>query len=100
MFFLGLIILTLVAAQTKSETLTNRFFTLFDLLETIMDHELSDKRSHNSVEVNPVRNSSGALNPAGIILKSNPAAEQRGIISNGVKGKDLAEFKEVGKGLD
>jgi hypothetical protein len=33
--------------------------------------------------VNPVRNSSGALNPAGIILKS--AAEQRGIISNGVK---------------
>ena len=35
-------------------------------------------------EVNPVRNSSGALNPAGIILKSNPAAEQRGIISNGV----------------
>jgi hypothetical protein len=35
-------------------------------------------------QVNPVRNSSGALNPAGIILKSNPAAEQRGIISNGV----------------
>jgi hypothetical protein len=45
----------------------------------------------------PVRNSSGALNPvrdlslnginpAGIILKSNPAAEQRGIISNGVNG--------------
>jgi hypothetical protein len=47
-------------------------------------------------QVNPVRNSSGALNPAlrggtpygaepGIILKSDPAAEQRGIISNGVK---------------
>ena len=58
-------------------------------------------------EVNPVRNSSGALNPVrdlslnginpalrggtpygaepGIILKSNPAAKQRGIISNGVK---------------
>jgi len=46
--------------------------------------------------VNPVRNSSGALNltlrggtpygaEPGIILKSNPAAEQRGIISNGVK---------------
>jgi hypothetical protein len=35
--------------------------------------------------VNPVRNSSGALNPGGIILKSNPAAEQQGIISNGVK---------------
>jgi len=56
-----------------------------------------------SHRVNPVRNSSrcdskpsGALNPSGIILKSNPAAaagpeglwarrEQRGIISNGVK---------------
>ena len=47
--------------------------------------------------VNPVRNSSGALNPAlrggtpygaepGIILKSNHAAELRGIISNGVNG--------------
>ncbi|MDI6762018.1 MAG: hypothetical protein QME83_03200 [Thermodesulfobacteriota bacterium] len=43
-------------------------------------------------EVNPVRNSSrcdskpsGALNSTGIILKSNPAAEQRSIISNGVK---------------
>ena len=34
---------------------------------------------------NPVRNSSGALNPAGIILRFSPAAEQRGIISNGVK---------------
>jgi len=34
--------------------------------------------------VNPVRNSSGALNPAGIIVESNPAAKQRGIISNGV----------------
>ena len=40
--------------------------------------------------VNPVRNSSGALNPAGIILKSNPATEQRGIISNGVKEPALA----------
>jgi hypothetical protein len=35
-------------------------------------------------EGNPVRNSSETLNPAGIILKSNPAAEQQGIISNGV----------------
>jgi len=39
-------------------------------------------------EVNPVRNSSGALNPTGIILKPNPAAEQRGIISNGVNKSD------------
>jgi hypothetical protein len=35
--------------------------------------------------VNPVRNFGEALNPAGIILKCNPAAEQRGIISNGVR---------------
>jgi hypothetical protein len=35
--------------------------------------------------MNPVRNSSGALNPAGIILELNPTAKQRGIISNGVK---------------
>jgi hypothetical protein len=33
--------------------------------------------------VNPVRNFS-ASNPAGIILGSDPAAEQRTIISNGV----------------
>ncbi|MDI7260942.1 MAG: hypothetical protein QME90_13615, partial [Thermodesulfobacteriota bacterium] len=37
-----------------------------------------------SKSVNPVRNSNGALNPAGIILKCNPSAKQRGIISNGV----------------
>jgi len=46
--------------------------------------------------VNPVRNSSGALNPtrpasrseagAGITLKCDPAAEQWGIISDGVEG--------------
>jgi hypothetical protein len=40
--------------------------------------------------VNPVRNSSGASNPAGTILGPNPAvggtAEQQGIISNGVNG--------------
>jgi hypothetical protein len=35
--------------------------------------------------MNPVRNSWGASNPAGIILGPNPTAEQRGIISNGVK---------------
>jgi len=51
-------------------------------------------------EVNPVRNStrydskpSGALNPAGPIIKPNPAAGQRGIISNGVKAD--AQFHEV-----
>jgi hypothetical protein len=45
--------------------------------------------------VNPVRNSSGALNPAGIIVKSNPAAEQRGIISNGVKRNDQPVEEEL-----
>ena len=46
-----------------------------------------ERRAPNDflLRVNPVRNSSGALNPAGIIIKPNPAAEQRGIISNGVK---------------
>jgi len=34
--------------------------------------------------IHPVRNSSGALTPAGIILKSNPVAEHRCIVSNGV----------------
>ncbi len=35
--------------------------------------------------MNPVRNSSGPSNPAGIILELNPAGEHRGAISNGVK---------------
>jgi cobalamin biosynthesis protein CbiD len=37
--------------------------------------------------VNPVRNSGGALNPAGIVQKGTHAAKELGIISNGVKGK-------------
>ncbi|MDI7261610.1 MAG: FAD-dependent oxidoreductase [Thermodesulfobacteriota bacterium] len=61
----------------------------------VVDKRITDIRQRPDIsiltqtelmDVNPVRNSSGALNPAGIILKSNPAAEQRGIISNGVKG--------------
>ncbi|MBM4306511.1 MAG: metal ABC transporter ATP-binding protein [Deltaproteobacteria bacterium] len=36
------------------------------------------------MSVNPVRNSNNVLNPAGIIIESNPVAEQGGIISNGV----------------
>jgi hypothetical protein len=34
--------------------------------------------------VYPVRNSSGALNPGGIVRKPDSAAQQRGIIFNGV----------------
>ncbi|MDI7258778.1 MAG: Tm-1-like ATP-binding domain-containing protein [Thermodesulfobacteriota bacterium] len=48
------------------------------------------KEDPTKEEVNPVRNSNGALNPAGINLKCNPAAEQRGIISNGVKKVQVA----------
>ena len=44
---------------------------------------------------NPVRNSSGGLNPAGIILKSNPAAEQRGMISNGANRNPRVFLCEV-----
>jgi hypothetical protein len=49
-------------------------------------------------KVNPVRNSSGALNPAGIIIKPDPVAEQRSIISNGVKvGNGTAKPAIIGE---
>jgi radical SAM superfamily enzyme YgiQ (UPF0313 family) len=48
--------------------------------------------------VNPVRNSGGALNPPGIILKCDPPAGQWDIISNGVKG--LNGCSERGFGND
>jgi hypothetical protein len=58
-------------------------------------------------EVHPVRNSSGALNPAGIIIKPDSAAQQRGIISNGVNiisycalGSALAGQSEMAEDLD
>ncbi len=38
--------------------------------------------------VSLVRNSSGALNSAGIILEYSPAAKQQAMISNGVKGRN------------
>jgi len=44
--------------------------------------------------IHPVRNSSGALTPAGIILKSNPVAEHRCNVSNGVNPG--AEFNNNG----
>jgi len=53
-------------------------------------HASGTKRQGGAV--NPVRNSSEALNPAGIILKSNPDVEQRGINSNGVKKVLLKEY--------
>ena len=48
------------------------------------------------IGVNPVRNSSGALNPSGIILKCDPAAEQWDIISNGVKGLNGCGERQFG----
>jgi hypothetical protein len=56
--------------------------TVHETSKFLSNDPLDPKRS--APEVHPVRNSSGALNPAGIILKPDPAAEQRGIISNGV----------------
>jgi DNA repair exonuclease SbcCD ATPase subunit len=53
--------------------------------ETLKEVEKIGEPEERPDRVNPVRNSSGALNPAGIVLKSDPTAEQRGIISNGVK---------------
>jgi hypothetical protein len=48
---------------------------------------MMDHLSLQSIDyVNLVRNSRLALNRAGIVLKCDPAAKQRGIISNGVKG--------------
>jgi hypothetical protein len=51
----------------------------------LADETINERILEEADRVNPVRNSSGALNPTGIIVKSNPAAEQWGIISNGVK---------------
>ena len=48
--------------------------------------QVLNRLGHYSHSVNPVRNSSGASNAAGIILEYNPVAEQRGTISNGVNG--------------
>jgi uncharacterized protein len=51
----------------------------------LADERINERLLEETHRVNPVRNSSGALNPTGITVKSNPSAEQRGIISNGVK---------------
>jgi hypothetical protein len=53
-----------------------------------MIFSISKKVTENRNGVNPAKNSSGALNPAGITLKSDltigGTAKQWGIISNGV----------------
>jgi tetratricopeptide (TPR) repeat protein len=50
----------------------------------------------NSNSVNPVKNSNRVFNPTGNILKSDPAADQRDIISNRVsKQKPLELLKDI-----
>lgn len=52
MVFLALVILTLMAAaQPKMEFLTDKFFTLFDLLETVIDDRPSNESPHKFVGV-------------------------------------------------
>ena len=73
------------------------YFGLVGWIVTISVSIWLYKRRSVFSQVNPVRNSTGALNPgcpasrsengAGIILKSSPAAGQRGIVSNGVNRK-------------
>ena len=40
----------------------------------LADEGINERLLNEAGRVNPVRNSSGALNPAGIIVKSNPVA--------------------------
>ena len=54
------------------------------LLEMWILGKIGGKTESAAEPVYPVRNSTGALNPAGIILESNPATLKRGVISNGV----------------
>jgi putative ABC transport system permease protein len=76
--------------------ISGRSFTLVGLLEIKEGSQIASANIYLPLQdaqgllgaesggVNPVRNSSGALNTAGIIPKSNPTMEQPGIISNGV----------------
>jgi len=70
--------------------------------ETLKEVEKNGKAGGGPDRVNPVRNSKGALNPAGIVLKSDLAAEQRGIISNGVKDylENLGKKIEMKKSME
>jgi hypothetical protein len=77
--------------------------------EKLKEVEKIEKREERSDRVNPVRNSSrwdskpnGALTPTGIVLKSDPAEEQRGIISNGVKDylEDMEKKIEMKKSME
>jgi hypothetical protein len=75
----------LLTGSLPSDLNAEKFFSILE--KYYPDKEIIQK-------VNPVRNSSRALNPAEIILKSNPAVEQRGIISNGVNKYPVRVFPE------
>jgi len=82
----------------NSRTIGRRFRLVHVFFKGGKIIDVSTFRSKSEFEeVNPVRNSThstqrlstgGALNPSRIIAKSDPAAEQRGIISNGVKTEE------------
>jgi purine-binding chemotaxis protein CheW len=66
--------------------LRGHIVALIDLRKRLHAQPKEDEPNKRIIicKVNPVRNSSGASTPSGINVKSKPAAEQRGIISNGV----------------
>jgi uncharacterized protein YbbC (DUF1343 family)/CubicO group peptidase (beta-lactamase class C family) len=66
----------------SAEQILSAHPTLKDHHERTGRYSMTDFRDG---KVHPVRNSCGTLNPVEIIVGPNPAAEQRGIISNGVK---------------
>jgi hypothetical protein len=63
---------------------TCRFGDIKSLENIIFSRPIHSKGKRRKGRIHPARNSSGASNPAETILKSNPAAEQQDIISNGV----------------
>jgi putative ABC transport system permease protein len=76
--------------------INGRLFSVVGLLEIREGAQIASANLYLSLQdaqallggewggVTPVRNSAGALTPSGIVLKSNPAAEQRDINSNAV----------------
>jgi 23S rRNA (uracil1939-C5)-methyltransferase len=88
-----------IQVDLKKEILKKVLEKIGGLKETppiggLPSHQPYGYRARVQLKVNPVRNSSRALNPAGIVLKCNPAADQRAIISNGVKGEAIGYFQE------
>ncbi len=64
LFFLGLIVITLLAAQNYHKPSADRFFTLFDLIEAITDDDRGGQASRHFVEGNS--NDSATLRSSGL----------------------------------